>query len=299
MQNFIIILTLLLIGMGIKRLPVFPKETGNVLNLIVIYFSYPALILLNIPKLVFSNKLFIPATIPWVMLIFSATLVLLLSKMLKWDRAVTGCLLLLIPLGNTSFLGIPMVRAFLGEQAVPYALVYDQLGSFPALATYGTLILAIYGSGESKPSLKKIGKKIITFPPFIALILAIVLRPFAYPPVVLNFLDMSSATLVPLVMIAVGFQLQLKMDRAVLSQLSVGLAIKLVAAPLLAVLLTRIMGLGGELVQVAIFEAGMPPMVTAGALAILDDLSPSLAAALVGIGILVSFVTLPLLYQLL
>ena len=42
MQNFIIILSLLLIGMGIKRLPAFPKETGNALNLIVIYVSLPA-----------------------------------------------------------------------------------------------------------------------------------------------------------------------------------------------------------------------------------------------------------------
>ncbi len=165
MQNFIIILALLLIGMGIKRISIFPKETGNALNLIVIYFSYPALVLLNIPKLVFSNELLIPAATPWVMLIFSAALVLLLSKILKWDRAVTGCLLLLIPLGNTSFLGIPMVRAFLGEQAVPYALVYDQLGSFPALATYATLILAIYGTGKTKPSLKKIGKKSSPFHP--------------------------------------------------------------------------------------------------------------------------------------
>jgi malate permease and related proteins len=260
MQNFLIILTLLLIGMGIKRLAIFPKETGNVLNLIVIYISYPALVLLNIPKLVFSNELFIPAIMPWVMLIFSAALILLLSKILKWDRVVTGCLLLLVPLGNTSFLGIPMVRAFFGEQAVPYALVYDQLGSFPALTTYGTLILAIYGTGESKPSIKRIGKKIINFPPFIALILAIVLRPIPYPPVLLDFLEMSAATLVPLVMIAVGFQLQLKMDKALLSQLSVGLTIKLVAAPIIALLLTRMMGLRGELVQVAIFEAGMPPM---------------------------------------
>ncbi len=37
MQKFNIILTLLLIGMGIKRLPAFPKETGNALNLIGIY----------------------------------------------------------------------------------------------------------------------------------------------------------------------------------------------------------------------------------------------------------------------
>ncbi|MBT3321963.1 MAG: AEC family transporter [Anaerolineae bacterium] len=299
MQNFLLIITLLLIGMGIKRLAIFPKETGNILNLTVIYISYPALVLLNIPKLVFSSKLLIPAITPWVMLVFSAALVLLLSKILKWDRAITGCLLLLVPLGNTSFLGIPMVRAFLGEQAVPYALVYDQLGSFPALATYGTLILAIYGAGTSKPSLQKSIKKVLTFPPFIALLLALLLRPITYHRAFTSLLDMLAATLVPLVMIAVGYQLQLKMDKAILSPLALGLLLKLIIAPLAALLLFRLINFDGELVQVSIFEAGMPPMVTAGALAILDDLSPPLAAALVGIGILFSFLTLPLLYQLL
>jgi hypothetical protein len=36
MQNFIMILTLLVIGIGIKRLSAFLTETGNALNLIKI-----------------------------------------------------------------------------------------------------------------------------------------------------------------------------------------------------------------------------------------------------------------------
>ena len=113
-ENFIIIITFLLLGMALKRIPAFSDETGNVLNLIVIYISLPALILLKIPELIFSKELLVPAIMPWGMLIFSAALVLILSKSLKWDLATTGCLLLLVPLGNTSFLGIPMTRAFFG-----------------------------------------------------------------------------------------------------------------------------------------------------------------------------------------
>jgi predicted permease len=299
MQNFLLILTQLLIGMSIKRLPAFPKETGNALNLIVIYVSLPALILLKIPQLVFSGELIAPVIMPWAMLVFSAALILVLAKAFKWDRATTGCLLLLVPLGNTSFLGIPMTRAFFGEAAVPYALLYDQLGSFLALATYGSLVLALYGRGSSRPSLHAVLKKVVSFPPFIALVAAFLLRPLTYPPIIIDILDMLAATLIPLVMIAVGYQLQPKMDKAVLSPLSVGLVIKLLVAPLVALLVTRFIGWDGELVRVSILEAGMPPMVSAGALAILDDLNSPLAAALVGIGIVVSFLTLPLLFQLL
>jgi predicted permease len=299
MENFVITITFLLIGMTVKRIPVFPDETGNVLNLFVIYISLPALVLLKIPELVFSKNLLVPAFMPWVMLLFSCALILILSRLLKWARATTGCLLLLIPLGNTSFLGIPMVKAFFGDNAIPYALLYDQLGSFLALATYGSLILALYGTGDSKPTLVSVVKKIISFPPFIALVLAFILKTFSYPPIAVSLLKILASTLVPLVMIAVGFQLTLRLNRKVTSQLCIGLSIKLIAAPMAALFLCKIAGLEGEAVQVSIFEAGMPPMVSAGALAILANLSPALTAALVGIGIILSFATLPMLYQML
>ncbi|MDX8378238.1 MAG: AEC family transporter [Mariprofundales bacterium] len=299
MENFVITITLLLIGMALRRIPNFSAETGNVLNLFVIYISLPALVLLKIPELVFSQQILIPTFMPWIMLLFSCAIILILARLLKWNRPTTGCLLLLIPLGNTSFIGIPMVQAFFGEDAIPYALLYDQLGSFLALATYGSLILALYGTEGNKPTIESVVKKVVSFPPFIALVLAFMLKAFPYPPIAVNLLEILAATLVPLVMIAVGFQLTLRLNREVTSQLCIGLSIKLVIAPLTALFLCKIAGLEGEAVQVSIFEAGMPSMVSAGALAILAKLSPALTAALVGIGIVLSFATLPILYQLL
>ena len=299
MENFVVTITLLFIGMALKRIPNFPDESGKVLNLFVIYISLPALVLLKIPELIFSKNLLVPALMPWAMLLFSCALILILSRLLQWERATTGCLLLLIPLGNTSFLGIPMVKAFFGEQAIPYALLYDQLGSFLALATYGSLILALYGTGNSKPTLKMVVKKVISFPPLIALVLAFLLKAFPYPPVAEGLLKILASTVVPLVMVAVGFQLTLRLERKVIVPLSLGLSIKLIVAPVAAFFACKIIGLEGEAVQVSIFEAGMPPMVSAGALAIMANLSPSLTAALVGAGIVLSFATLPVLYQLL
>ena len=299
MENFFVTTTCLLIGIIIRRIPKFPPETGNVLNLFVIYISLPALILLKIPDLPFNKDILFPAIMPWGMLLFSAALILILSKLLKWNKNTTGCLLLLIPLGNTSFLGVPMVEAFFGPKAVSYAVLYDQLGSFIALATYGSIIIAIYGKGESKPTLKSVFIKIFTFPPFIALIFAFLLRAISYPAIALNILKLLSSTLIPVVMIAVGFQLTLSLNREKISQLSIGLLIKLIIAPLTALLFCTILGFDGVVVNVSIFESAMPPMVSAGALAILAGLSPKLTAALVGVGILLSFATLPLIFQLL
>jgi hypothetical protein len=298
MENFILTIAFLLIGMGLRRLPRFPRETAQVLNLFVIHVSLPALILLKVPQLTFSRDILAPVIMPWAMLAASAVIIVFIARLRHWRREIIGALLLLVPLGNTSFLGIPMVQAFFGEAGIPYAVLYDQLGSFLALATYGTVILALYGSGE-RPRLALIVKKVITFPPFLALVLALAGREVELPAPVIALFGSLAATLVPVVMIAVGYQLTLRLRPEVLPPLLVGISVKLILAPLLALLFCHLLGLNSLAVRVAIFEAGMPPMVSAGALAIMAGLSPELTAAMVGIGILLSFLTLPLLMQLL
>jgi len=298
MENFIVTVTYLLIGIVLRRIPKFHRDTGVVLNAFVIYISLPAMVFLKIPQLVFSSELMVLSLMPWGMLIFSWAVIVLLARLFKWDRPTTGCLLLLVPLGNTSFLGVPMVKAFFGDQAIPYAVLYDQLGSFLALATYGSIIIALYGAGDSKPALIDVLKKIFTFPPFIALLGSLLLKGITYPAVVVPILSTLTGTLVPIVMIAVGFQLTMRFSKNVTGPLCSGLAIKLIIAPLVAFLFCRVAGFGGEVVRVAIFEAGMPPMVSAGALTIMANLRPRLTAAFVGAGIVLSFVSLPLLYNL-
>ena len=298
MENLILTLSFLFLGMGLRRLPHFPKDTAQVLNLFAMTLSLPALVLLKVPQLHFSPDILVPVIMPWAMLAVSALLILLLSKLLGWKKEIVGVLLLLIPLGNTSFFGIPMVQAFFGENGIPYAVLYDQLGSFLALATYGAVILALYGSG-GKPTPASVLGRMVSFPPFLALLLALACRSLTFPAPLLALLNALAATLVPVVMVAVGFQLTLRLSPEVLKPLGAGLIIKLAVAPLIALLFCRLLGLGTLAAQVAIFEAGMPPMVSAGALAIMAGLSPKLTSALIGLGIMLSFITLPLLSRLL
>ncbi|RJX25096.1 MAG: AEC family transporter [Desulfurivibrio sp.] len=299
MENFVLTISFLLIGMGLRRLPQFPQNTAQVLNLFVIYVSLPALVLIKVPELVFSRELLAPALMPWFMLVVSAGLIWTVAKMCGWPDDTKGALLLLVPLGNTSFLGIPMVRAFFGEEGIPYAVLYDQLGSFLALATYGSAVLAVYGREEGKPTVAAVLRKIVSFPPFICLLLAFACRAIPFPGPLSVLLHTLAATLVPVVLIAVGFQFTLRLRPEVLKPMAAGLLVKLVLAPCIALLVCRIFAFDSLAARVSVLEAGMAPMVSAGALAIMAGLSPELTAALVGLGILLSFVTLPLLAQLL
>ncbi|PLX46814.1 MAG: hypothetical protein C0613_16110 [Desulfobulbaceae bacterium] len=297
MSNFLLIFICLGAGMLLQRRRDMPESAALALNLYVIYMALPALVLAQMPKLTFSTDLLVPIVMPWAMLAVGAFLVLLGRRLFHWSREVTGCLLLCVPLGNTSFLGIPMVTAFFGADMVPYAVIYDQLGSFIALSTYGTLVLASYQEG-SRPQLKAIVTKIVTFPPFLALVLAFALLPYDYPAALAATLERIGASLVPVVMVAVGLQLKIRLPGPYVVPFGHGLLVKLVVAPLLALFACKALGLESDAARIAVFEAGMPPMVTAGALALAAGLATELAAALVGWGIVISFVTLSGLYWL-
>ncbi|KPK00445.1 MAG: hypothetical protein AMJ60_01245 [Desulfobacterales bacterium SG8_35] len=298
MENLIIILFLLLLGMSLKRLGIFPQYASQSLNLFIIYVSLPALILLQVPRLTFSKDLLIPVLLPWAMLVVSALLIMTASRIFRWQRPTTGALLLMVPLGNTSFFGIPMVKAFWGTDAISYAVLYDQFGSFLALSTYGSIILATY-SGSEKPTPAAILKRIFLFPPFIALMLGLLSISAPYPDVLEAVLENIAASLVPVVMVAIGLQIKLKLPPGSWIPFGAGLAVKLVVAPLIATGICLLFKQYTLAAKVSVFEAGMPPMVTAGALALVAGLAPELTAALVGLGLLVSFLTLPALFQIL
>ena len=303
MTNLAVLGIYLLIGLVIKRAGKFPDNTAQVLNLYVIYAALPGVIFTKIPSLEFSADLLIPVVIPWVLLTISAVLIYSLGKLLGWSRNIIGALLVCVPLGNTSFFGFPMIEAFYGSDAIIYGLLYDQFGSFFGLAIYSTIVIALFSESQdganTRPSIVTIGKKIILFPPFIALVIALFIKDATYPSVFAVLVESLAVTLVPVIMVAVGFQLKFRLPKGSKTPLFVGLLTKLLVMPMLTIGLLWGFGFDSQLVQVTVFESAMPPMITAGAVAIMAGLAPSLSAAMVGYGILIAFITLPLFYQLL
>jgi len=186
-----------------------------------------------------------------------------------------------------------MVEALLGGQALPYAVVYDQFGTFLLLSTAGLVVLA-HASGASAPAPRAIALRILRFPPTWALVLGLTLMPAQPPAWIALPLERLSGVLVMLVMLAVGLGLRLRLPRDEVGPLAIGLSLKLVVLPLLALPLAWLLGMRGDVLAVGVLETAMPPMVTAGALAVAHGLAPRLATAIVGYGIVLSLATLPL-----
>ncbi len=296
MENFVLILLAIAIGYGINRLNIFSKDAPTILNQFVIYISLPAMILLQIPKLSFSMDTLIPIIIAWIVMFFSAILVLLLAKIFSFSKEITGSLMLVAILGNTSFMGIPIVNAYMGESAMPYVLVYDQLGTFIALAVYGTFIASYYSS-KSQITFKIITFKVLTFPPFISLVAALFLMGVEFNPIISKVLAAFSSTIVPMALVAVGLQLQFKLPREDIKPFTLALLIKLLIAPIIAIIICKIFSWNNDVSIVSIMEAGMAPMITAGAIASMAGLAPRLSSAIVGYGILISFITTAILFK--
>jgi len=298
MGTFIFILFLMLLGYTLKKTKIFPEQMSQVLNLFIIYISLPAIIINEVPKITFSSEILIPVFIAWTTTILGAISILILSKIFKWNRNTTGALLLVGVLGNTSFIGIPMVSHYFGTEGLPYVIIYDQIGTFLALSTYGAVVIAIY-SDNGTVSAQSILEKIFKFPPFIALIVAFALNGVEYHPDLSKSLATLGNTLIPLALISVGYNLQLKIPKNDMSPFLLGIANKLILLPIFAFTIVYIFGFEGFITDVSILESAMGPMITAGVVASMAGLAPKLVSSILGYGIFISILTIGIVFELL
>lgn len=285
-----LVIAMLVAGLVVQRLGTFPENAAETLNRFVIQICVPALVLVLVPKLHVSADLGLLAATPWLLTALSIPLVLLVCRAFGFGNGVRAALLLCIPLGNTSFIGYPMIGALLGEDRVPLAVVYDQLGSFFLLSSYGLFVVARH-EGTEVPTVRTVAVRMLRFPPFVALLLALV--PWPHPEWLDEALRRVGQALVPIAMFAVALKMKLRWPPE-RGALVVGLAAKMVLLPAIALLIGRAVGAPTDVLRVNVLESAMPPMITAGALAITAGLAPELAAALVGWGIVLSIGTLPL-----
>ena len=287
------ILLLIALGRLFAAARVLPHNAAETLNRVVIVLCLPALIFIHVPTLEPSRDLLPLVAMPWLLLALTIGLVLLAARLFGFSRPVTAVLLVLIPLGNTSFLGFPLIEALLGAENVRYAVVYDQFGSFLIVCTHVLFVVAWYGDGPV-PTVGLIARRIATFPPFMALVGALLLGNDWFPDWLMALAEAFADMLLPLVTLAVGLQLKLKLVPEYRWPLAFGLAGKLLILPAVALLLGLALDIASPVFEVAVLESAMPPMITAAALASSARLAPALASAMVAWGVLFSAATVPL-----
>ncbi len=291
MNNIILLILCFAAGVLLHRYKRMPVNTPAVLNSFIIHISLPALTLLYVHDLKLGAHVGLMAAMGWLIFAMSAGFFWLLGRWLNWPRSTVGALILTCGLGNTSYLGLPMIEAYYGHQGLASGIIVDQLGSFLVLSTLGITFAGLYSSG--RPTVSEMALRVLRFPPFIALLIALLLLPLAYPEWMNVVLKRMGDTLAPLALLSVGFQLRLGHLAGNGVKLAIGLGFKLVLAPLvLFILYVPLLGAHGQAIQITLFESAMPPMITAAILATEHDLDPPFATLMVAVGLVFSFATL-------
>lgn len=294
---FALLLGCFAIGAVLRRVPAVPPALIKRLNQLVLSLFLPALVLKTVHVVAFQPRYLVAAAVLWSLFALAAVVAIVAVKRGWSTPAIAGAAALSTGLGNTAFIGVPLSEALGGPDAVGPAAMIDQLGSFLVFAVGAVPFAMTIGGAGAK--LGTVVRRIVTFPPFLALAAAVALRPFAFPPALETVLGALSKLLTPTALVCVGWQLDWSGVRGNGKVLALGLGWKLLGAP--AVMLTVLLLAGppyGLLEHVAVGQAAMAPMVTAAVLAAENELAASVSAALAAVGAVFSFATVPLWFHL-
>jgi predicted permease len=293
MYAFLLLIACLLLGFAVARIASPPPSLANGLNWWVLHIALPALVLHLIPQLTLSWDMWFLAISMWLVFGLGWLLFATLGKSLRWTRQRIAALTLVCGLGNTSFIGYPMIEALRGQQGLALAVVADQLGCFVMLAVGGALVTSIYSSG--RVDARAIAKRVLLFPAFLALCLGLAIGMVGgWPTAIDDILDRIGATLVPLALFSVGLQVRLQFARDQIDAIAIGLSYKLVLAPLAMYALGVACGVSDLTLTIGVLQSAMAPMISAALLAEQHHLEPRLANGILVVGIALSLITVPL-----
>lgn len=286
---------LVAMGATASHLRLLPPGTRDAFEQFIMRVGVPALVVVEISGIRGASQLVVPAVSAWVAVAASATLVLALSRLLRWERRLTGTMLLIVPLGNTTLVGFPAVELFLGSEHLPAAIAFDQVGTFLAFASYGVVVASRFGSAPTT-SLGGLVGRIFRFPPFVGLVtgLSFALVPgVQLPEMVLEVLRTLGATVVPLGLIAVGWRLEFTRRAWRPGLTATALGIKMLLAPVVVAAVLMAAGIERDAAAVGILQAGMPPMALSVVLVADASLDAEFASRTMVLGVAVALVTLP------
>ena len=164
-----------------------------------------------------------------------------------------------------------------------------------ALSPYGAVSAARFGAWEApSPGGAAMLRRTVSFPPFVALVVAFALLGVALPGSLTSAFDVLAASLTPLAMVGIGLRLSQRRLSVPDGPVVLGLGLRLFVLPA-AVLAVAGVGGGRSSIEwdVSVLQSATPPMITAGIVATAAGLDEDTVTSLVGLGVVIALFTLP------
>lgn len=232
-----------------------------------------------------ANELADMALFTIINILLMAGLGLAVAGLLRLSRQDTAVLLLLIMFVNGGNYGLMLNQLRYGDQGLSRAVVY-YLTSTMTLYTLGIFI-----ASAGQLTLPNALRRLLTFPAFYAAVIAFVVYNWhiPVPAPLMRGIEIAGNGAIPLMLVLLGMQIADTTGKAFFSRLTVPvLLLRLIAAPLLAVLVASLIGLSGINRSVSIIQASMPSAVFVIILATEFELSPTAVSGIVVVSTLLS-----------
>lgn len=294
MEKILLLVTCLGIGFFLRRTKFFDEKSAVVLNNLIVYFFIPVLTLHYVPKIDFEFNLIWLSITPFVVYLSSFLFIKSIAKFVDIDKKTTGALIMSGGVGSISFVGFPIFEVLYGQEGLSYGIILSLAGTFFVFNTVGLYTGLHYAQTENKSD--GILKKVVTFPPFVAFIIALFINFFdlEYHILIEGLLMNLSKPFSVLALLAIGMQIDFSMDKQSSKMLLIGQFHKLIIAPIVIyILMWHFLGMTNVVSRICILGAGIGSMNAISILAAQMGLNPKLATLMPAIGIPLS---VPLLF---
>lgn len=211
----------------------------------------------------------------------------------EWSKPTQGSFLLAMMIGNTGYMGYPVVLALVGSEYIAWALFYDLLGTFLAIYGVGVVIAARLGTaGTSRKS--QLLEKMLKNPALWSIGIGLLLRLIHLPEMVEQSLHTCAWTIVNLSLVFIGLQLSRLTSLSKFKQVVPCIAIKMLIVPLVVGTGLMFFGLTAEPRLALVLQMGMPPAFSSIVFAEIYGLDRELAVTNIAFGCVSLLFLLPI-----
>ncbi|MFH7242273.1 MAG: AEC family transporter [Spirulina sp.] len=216
-----------------------------------------------------------------------------------WPRPTQGSFSLASMLGNTGYIGYPVVLLLpqLGVSVFSWALFYDALGTLLGSYGLGAILAAEFGDRPhtlSRPAWVSWPLEVLRNPIILAFGTGLALKPLPLPPWLDSLLYAIAWGVVMLSLLLMGLRIQQLRTWRHFSRAGVAMGIKLLLLPLVVGVGLTLVGIDGPPRLVMVLQAGMPSAFSNLVLAEAYDLDRELSVTCVGLSSVGLLLTLPL-----
>ena len=214
-------------------------------------------------------------------------------------KSTQGSLILAAMVGNTGYLGYPIILSLVGDKYFAWALFYDLLGTTLGAYGFGVALASRFGDGVQSNS--RTFKAILINPALWSFGIGLLMRQVTLPAVVVTCLDVVAwsamrkppPSAIASSLILIGMRLSKLTTWGSLKLASISLTIKMILVPLILGLSLASFGLTGKIAQVIVLQMAMPPAFATLVLAETFNLDKDLAVTTLAVGSLLLLITLP------